>query len=325
MKRLGVISTMVWDTIYGRDPKEKPVEEWGGIAYGLAALDAALPPNWEMVPLIKVGQDLAPNANEFLRALSRTTAAARFVEVPEPNMRVTLHYESLSRRCEDLSGGMPVWTWEELGPMVRDLDAIYVNFISGVEMNLETTTRLRQCFAGPIYADFHSLFLTVEPDSRRLRRPLPDAPTWLACFDVVQLNEEEMELLGLDPMGVAAMALGQGVKLLVVTLGERGAVYFAAEPLRLSVEPEDSSILAPRSAPSGRPIHTARIPPETVLREGDTTGCGDVFGGALMSQLLQGASIEDAIRAANGLAQRNVTGRGATNLQYHLRGEIAPT
>jgi hypothetical protein len=326
VKRLGVISTMVWDTIHGRDPKEKPVEEWGGIAYGLAALEAALPPDWELVPLIKVGQDLAPKANEFLRALSRRSAAARFVEVPDPNMRITLHYESLSRRCEDLSGGMPVWTWAELGPMVRDLDAIYVNFISGVEMSLETTTLLRQGFAGPLYADLHSLFLTIEPDSRRLPRPLHDAPHWLRCFDVVQLNEDEMELLGPDPMEVAAMALGQGVRLLVVTLGERGAVYFATEPFHLLAGSDAVARWTTHPTPlAGGPIHTALVAPETVLHEGDTTGCGDVFGAALLAQLLQGMSIEPAIRAANGFAQRNVTGRGATNLQYHLRGEIAST
>ena len=49
-RRLGVIGTLVWDTIYGRDPMSGPVEEWGGIAYSLAGLDAALPDDWEIVP-----------------------------------------------------------------------------------------------------------------------------------------------------------------------------------------------------------------------------------------------------------------------------------
>ena len=43
MPRLGVVGTMVWDTIYARDiGREGPVHEWGGIAYALAAADAAL-------------------------------------------------------------------------------------------------------------------------------------------------------------------------------------------------------------------------------------------------------------------------------------------
>ena len=59
MKRLGVVGSMVWDTIYDRDPAQRAVEEWGGISYSLAALDAILAPDWEIVPLVKVGRDLA--------------------------------------------------------------------------------------------------------------------------------------------------------------------------------------------------------------------------------------------------------------------------
>ena len=58
-RRIGVIGTFVWDVIYGRDPRSTPVEEWGGITYALSGLDAALPDDWEIVPLIKVGDDLA--------------------------------------------------------------------------------------------------------------------------------------------------------------------------------------------------------------------------------------------------------------------------
>ena len=68
---------MVWDTIHGREPQPEPVEEWGGIAYALAALEASLPDTWEIVPLIKVGNDLAPKANEFLNRLTRRSAADR--------------------------------------------------------------------------------------------------------------------------------------------------------------------------------------------------------------------------------------------------------
>ena len=61
-RRLGVIGSFVWDVIHGRDPRELPVEEWGGITYALGALDASLPDDWEIVPIIKVGYDLAPRA-----------------------------------------------------------------------------------------------------------------------------------------------------------------------------------------------------------------------------------------------------------------------
>src|SRR5688500_20383985 len=92
-KRVGVIGTFVWDVIHGRDPRDAPVEEWGGITYALGALEAALPETWEIVPIVKVGYDLAPKASEFVRGLRRSAPDAQPIEVPRPNNRVTLHYQ----------------------------------------------------------------------------------------------------------------------------------------------------------------------------------------------------------------------------------------
>src|SRR5881396_603551 len=306
LKRLGVIGSMVWDTIHGRDPAQAAVQEWGGISYALAALDATLPDDWEIVPLIKVGRDLAPQANAFLRSLRRTTRDARFLEVPQPNNRVTLRYESVERRCEQMTGGVPPWTWAELGPLVRDLDALYVNFISGFEMNLETAQLLRRGFPRTMYADLHSLFMGKEPNGLRVMRSLPQAPAWFGCFDIVQLNEDEMLQLGPDPLAIAADALRQGCTTLCVTLGRRGAAYFTGSPIRTELIP----------APVMHPPAFDRV--------SDPTGCGDVFGGAVAAALLGGAALEDAIRLGNLLGARNVSHRGASGLRDHLMGKLSP-
>jgi len=315
VKRLGVIGTMVWDRIYGRGPEPEPVEEWGGIAYALAALEASLPEDWAIVPLIKVGRDLAAPANAFLQSLSRVPEGTRFIEVPEPTNRVVLRYDSLERRTECMYGGVPGWQWPELGPLVRDLDALYVNFISGFELDLATAVALRRGFAGPIYADFHSLLLDVAEDGRRRPKGLPDAPAWFSCFDAVQVNEDEMARIGPDPLAVAASALAAGVGLLVVTLGAKGAVYFAAPDFRFD---------RPRACGAGRPIRTARLPAAEAPPEGDPTGCGDVFGATLTARLLHGDDLESALAEANRLAARNLASRGASRLHYHLRGAIVP-
>lgn len=316
MRRLGVIGTMVWDRIYGRGMAPEPVvEEWGGIAYALAALEATLPEDWIVVPLIKVGRDMAGEANAFLRSLSRVPPSARFVEVPEPNNRVVLHYSSIQRRTECMYGGIPGWRWPELGPLVRDLEALYLNFISGFELDLETAATLRRGFPGPIYADFHSLLLDLAEDGLRRPKNLPDAPAWFSCFDAVQLNQDEMARIGPDPMAVAARALDAGVGLLVVTLGARGAVYFAAPSF---------TFRHGDARRAGGPVRTARLPAPEVAESGDTTGCGDVFGATLVARLLEGDGVEAALAEANRIAARNVTARGATRLHYHLRGAIAP-
>jgi hypothetical protein len=316
--KVGVIGSMVWDVIHGRDPASAPAEEWGGIAYALAGLDAALPDEWEIVPLVKVGRDLNRPAAEFLRSLRHLAPGARWVEVPCPNNRVVLYYQSTERRSERMSGGVPSWTWAELGPMVRDLDAIYLNFISGFELCLGTATALRRAFAGPIYADLHSLFLGMGHDGIRMLRPLPDAASWFRCFDFIQVNEDEMRQLSSDPLSLAAEMLAHGVSLLTVTLGPRGAVYVTDRPAA------DPGARARAAAGSRGPIRTALIGTE-YIEAPDPTGCGDVFGATLFARLLAGQPVEEAVREANRAAARNASFRGASGLVTHLRGElIAP-
>jgi len=340
--KVGVVGSLVWDLIHGRDPLAPPTEEWGGVAYALGALDASLPPEWEIVPLIKVGRDLAPQAADLLRGLTRLTPGGRCVEVPAPNNRVVLHYQSAERRCERMSGGVPPWTWLELGPMVGDLDALYVNFISGFELALGTAQALRQGFRGPIYADLHSLFLGMQHDGIRVLQPLADATAWFGCFDVVQLNEDEMRQLSPDPLSLSAQAIGAGVSLLVVTLGPKGAAYVAAPGFegwagrRAGAQPSagmpgrSSGALAgrglesPPAGPSARLSATVRsaLVPAPTIDALDPTGCGDVFGAAACARLLAGDGAEDALAHATAMAARNAMLRGAGGLSRHLRGEL---
>jgi len=319
LKQLGVLGTMIWDTIVGRDPVTTPFEEWGGISYALAALDASLPADWRIVPLVKVGRDLAESAHAFLRSLP-SARGTRFVEVPAANPRVRLNYQDRERRCEGLQGGVPPWSWAELGPMILDLDALYVNFITGFECDLATAQALRQAFRRPLYGDLHSLALGIRPDGLRHLRPIDEPLAWLACFDVAQVNEDEMLQMGNTPLELAAQAVARGVRAVCVTLGERGAVYVAAPGF---------DGFAPGHAPAlvtaPQVLRTARIEAEGDPVSGDPTGCGDVFGSTLFARLLAGDPLEPAIREANRMARRNVSHRGATGLQHHLRGALAGT
>lgn len=319
--KLGLLGTFVWDTIWGRDLRSS-AEEWGGVTYTLAGLDAALPEGWDIVPLIKVGADLAPRAREFCATLRHMAPDAPLIEVPYPNNRVEIRYVSDSRRTERLTGGVPPWTWAGLMPLLHGLDALYVNLLSGWEIGLETAQLIRQHFRGPIYCDLHSLVLAIQADGLRTPRPLPNVREWCACFDLIQVNEEEMALMAPDPMALAATALDAGARCLVVTLGARGAVYFAApdfERLR--------DLQRPRALGAARgPLRTALVPtPMSSPGGGDPTGCGDVWGATYFSRLLAGDKLGDAIVTAHRAAGRNLAHRGATGLAQHLRGELSAT
>jgi hypothetical protein len=301
LPKIGVLGSLVWDVIHGRDPAQGVVEEWGGIAYSLSAMDAALPDDWEIVPLIKVGHDRSREAAEFARTLQRLPKQARFIEVPVQNNQVVLRYNSAERRCERMAGGVPGWNWAELGPMVQDLDALYVNFISGFEMCRWTAKHLRQGFRGPIYADLHSLFLGMRSDGIRTLQALPDHGDWFANFDYLQLNEDEMRTLGPEPMALSAEMLKAGATLLNVTLGPRGVAYV--------------------HAPKGEAVRTALLAPPAVEAL-DPTGCGDVFGATCAARLAAGDTVDEALTAANRAAARNAIYRGAGGLAGYLRGEL---
>lgn len=320
-RRLGVLGSFVWDEIHGREPTAPVIEEWGGITYALGAVDAALPAGWVSVPVAKVGRDLAPRARDFLRSLRRLEPGAALVEVEQPNNRVVLRYVDAERRTETLTGGVPPWTWVGLAPLLHGLDALYVNLISGFELDLDTFRLVRQHFKGPIYADLHSLVLAVQPDGARTYRPLPDVAAWLACCDVVQVNEDELAMLAPDGLALAATAHAAGVRALVVTLGARGAAWFTTpEGMAAPLAPRMTSAVL-----SSGPMVSGKLSAEPILdSQGlDPTGCGDVWGATMFCALLGGAPLDAAMRAAHRAAARNVRHRGATGLADHLRGVLS--
>jgi hypothetical protein len=324
MPRIGVIGTFVWDVIHGRNPGGSPVQEWGGITYALAGLDAALPADWQIVPIMKVGSDLAPRANEFIHTLKRIAPDAALIEVPYANNRVELRYVSEERRTETLTGGVPGWSWIGLKPALdtSNLDALYVNFLSGWELDLETMQVLRSYFAGPIYCDFHMKVTTVAASGLRVLQPIPNIGEWCECFDLLQVNEDEMSMMAPDPLSLAATAIARGVRCLAVTLGSKGAVYFAAPGF------DGMADLARdrKFATDLGTIRTALVPATaTAGPMSDPTGCGDVWGATYFSRLVAGDNLLGAIDAAHRAAGRNLQHRGASGLAHHLRGTLSLT
>lgn len=320
-RTLGVVGTLVWDRILDRDERPVAVEEWGGIAYALSALRAALPPEWKILPILKVGRDLSEEAFRFLREVPGVDDSA-VVVVPEPNNRVELRYVSRERRTERLTGGVPPWTWPEMAPLLDLCDALYVNFISGMEMELPAARALRAGYPGPMYADLHSLFLGLGPAGLRVPRELSGWGEWLRCFDGVQVNEDEFELLGGgtgDPWHLAAEALGPDLKLLAVTLGPKGAAYVAGSDF----DPDPLTWRVREALSRAGSARSGRVPLADLPREGDPTGCGDVWGATFFARLLAGDGLEEAMTEANRLASRNVEHRGARGLFRHLSGRLS--
>jgi hypothetical protein len=322
--RLGVLGTLVWDRIFDRGGWREPIEEWGGISYAMEALSVVLPEEWVMRPILKVGEDLGERALDYLGSIPRVEMDPGVRLVPFPNHRVELRYQDQTRRLERLEGGVPPWTWEELEPLLREVDALYVNFITGFEIGVETAHHFRERFPAPTYADLHSLFqgLTVHGD--RFPRELPGGGAWFRAFDAVQMNEDEFELMGRswgDPWELAADTVGPELKLITVTMGGKGAAYVAAPEFK----GDPGSWPGIRSSlSSGGAVRTGRAPLAGGPLSGDATGCGDVWGATFFARLLGGDPLERAMAGANRFAAKNVEHRGARGLRHHLRGVLGP-
>lgn len=296
MKRLGVLGTLVLDTIHPPGSAE-PLRALGGIAYSLAAWEARPAPGWAVLPIVKVGRDARDRADALLDELETLDARRGVRTVSAPNNRVELSYRSDGRRTERLEGGVPGWSWEELGPLARSCDALYVNLIAGWEVELDTARRLGEAVSGLLYCDLHSLLLARSEDGTRTRR-VPDRwREWVACFDYVQINDEELRTLadaeGRGPRVLAKDLVGDRPRALFVTLGERGAAWFARH---------------------GGGVRSGRAPIGEPVADADPTGCGDVWGAACVGRLLEGRSPAEAAAAANETARRNAALRGGTAL-----------
>lgn len=321
-RRLGAVGTLVWDVNHHPTLVASgagPLEQWGGATYSLAALSAARPEGWVVEPILKIGSDRAVPARELLCGIPGVRAGAGVQVVPEPNNRVELRYQDEHHRCEVQSGGVPSWRWPELAPLLDGLDALYVNFLSGRELDLNTAERVRAAFGGPIHGDLHSLFLGPATDRPRHPRPLPHWERWVACFDVVQLNETELALLAgarVDDPRFLAELLSFGPSIVVATLGERGALYAAREGVDEGGQPR-------RLVRAGGGVRSGQVEPGGGALAGDPTGCGDVWGGALFARLLAGRPLETAMREASRLAAEKIRSPSTAALAARLSTALA--
>ncbi|HEY0155564.1 MAG TPA: carbohydrate kinase family protein [Longimicrobium sp.] len=315
-RRLGVLGTFVWDRIWTLEDQAagRPFESWGGLAYSLAAAAAARPEGWEIVAVARVGADLVDEARAFAAALPGVDAESALVAAPEPNNRVELRYTDDARRGERLTGGVEAWTWDELAPRVAGLDALYVNYFSGFEIGLEATERLRAEFAGPLYADLHSLFLGCPGAGTRVMRHLPDWERWAASFHAVQLNDDELRMLAPAAASrddAAATLMGAGPRVVAVTHGAEGATILRGADVPADPRRWPQS----RGEAAGSPA-VSRYPSRPCT--GDPTGCGDVWGATFFTSLAGGQGWDEAAAAAHAAAVRKMGVRGASGLYEHL-------
>ena len=282
-RRIAVVGSINRDTIC--TPDGTRTESYGGILYSIAALDRI--GSAKIFPVCNVGKDVEDAVRRLLGSWASVQLdGVRFV--PERNPHCFLTYDSGNRKQETLLGGVPALPVERLRPFL-DCDAVCFNFITGMELELRTMRAFRREARGLVLMDVHSLTLGIDNRRRRFFRLPPCWEAWLACADVVQLNEHEAGLLaGARLHSVAATGefgekvLALGTSALLITRGEDGA---------------DSVV---RNRRGGVEVQHYRARPADVPV--DETGCGDAFLMGFAWSYLENGSVPAAVRFANRVA-----------------------
>lgn len=155
-------------------------------------------------------------------------------------------------------------------------NGIFINMITGYDLQPEQFVELRKKYNGIIYLDIHTLSRGVGKDNHRFFRKIPDYEMYLQSVDVVQVNEHELKTI--TPFDEKEKILENvfelGVKFLLVTKGDEGAEIYSNDGKYYSVE-------------------ALKVNPVNKI------GCGDVFGSVFFYSYLSGLKIEESLQKAN--------------------------
>lgn len=193
---------------------------------------------------------------------------------------------------------MPPLNFSQL-EMLTDADAVLVNLITGVDVDLLALSRFRRRSPALIYLDFHSHALGINEVGRRYYRRPEDWQEWIQLTDVLQLNEMEARTLaGMSADAAKELLLEFGERCLKmrpevchITLGDKGSFLFYLKNGQAQVE------------------RIKAYPVEEVV---DIIGCGDAFAAGYIVNYFATRDVVQATKFASKVAAINCTFIGSS-------------
>ena len=275
MKRVVLIGSVVIDTI--KTFHGERIVSPGGITYSLVGL-AKLLPDYEILPVFHIGEADVKYFEDLVRTFPNISLEGMRV-VKESN-RNFLKYTTPEKRMEFFEQNTPGIEFEDVYPFLK-ARAVYINYIKNDDFSLQNLRSLSSYFrSGPIYIDIHSLVRKVDEDGRFRPYFFSGWQSLVQYADYLQMNLEELKFFtGFEVKGVRrlkmiiAMILINGPQGVSITLGSKGVLS---------------------GVKKGQAVQIEKFPPGGVSTK-DPTGCGDIFGAALLSRILAG---DDYLKAA---------------------------
>ncbi len=306
--KIGVVGTFIRDRIL---PWQRPeLRSIGGLFFTVSYLANLVDNEVEVYPVCNLGDDLYDEVAATLLDYGNVRLDG-MTRLERENTQVCLHYTAPQERDEITTEPMPPLDSSQLS-ILEDADAVIVNLISGVDVDLAALRKFRERSPALLYLDFHSRALAINADGKRYYNRPDDWRDWVDLADVLQLNEMEARTLA----GVGADApidtlhdFGKEILLTMrpsvchITLGEEGSYTFFLHKGRFQAE------------------HFAAAQPGRVV---DIIGCGDAFEAAYMARILRGASVADATIFAHKVAAANCTFLGSSGISEVRQRITAP-
>lgn len=316
--KLGVIGEPCMDYIHRSGvPAEKKL---GGILYSVVSLAVLSMPGNEVYPIMNLGEDEYDNITSFLAKfpnikfdfINKTRPATRIVNLYYKDKTVqfkcseTGMLKTYDREENSTKPTLPVdYTLAEKALTL--MDGLLVNFVSGVDLKLETLKKIRENFKGYIHMDMHNLCMTTHEDGTRTQGPVKNWLDWCGQTDTLQMNESELNVMPGEKMHeyeTAERILADGsVKTLIITRGKHGVSMYQRKETIAAGEKYFE-------------LDKADLPAIETPHFIDSTGCGDVFATAFFYKNCI-HSINDfhaGLNYANKTASKNSTLFGVEEL-----------
>ncbi|MCH8034965.1 MAG: carbohydrate kinase family protein [Bacteroidetes bacterium] len=162
---------------------------------------------------------------------------------------------------------------------LNKFDGIFINMVTGFDINLKQMEEVRKEFNGLIYFDVHTFSRGVSNDMRRNFRRISGFDKWAKNIDILQVNKEEIQTISDEnnEIDIVREMFSYGIKILIVTKDKHGARAYFIE------EREIKSVF----------ISAIKV---KVLNK---VGCGDVFGAVIFYNYIRKVDIIDSLMAAN--------------------------
>jgi len=297
MRKIGLVGTFVRDTIIPWNGK--PVQSIGGLFFTAAYLASLADNPVEIYPVSFVGDDFYDELKDELSGYESIKFPG-LTRVGQKNTRVRLTYTGPLTREEVTTPPMPPLHTEHL-ELLRDMDAVIVNLITGFDVDLAALQEFRRHCGSLLLLDIHSRTLGMDASGKRFPRKPGDWVAWFDCADIIQLNEKEAQILGEFSKNSDAAFYEFGEKILqkaatvcLITMGERGSCVLFRNKNGLQRE---------------------KVMAKKVKEVKDVIGCGDAFQAAFMVHFLEKRDVTEAAEFANKVAAANSTFVGSSKVK----------